>query len=298
MKNKLMKTKFKSALGMAGHLINRVVCLGAVILTCSSASAQNLFVSGGDSGGGKILKFTWDGVRSTFASGLNSPRGLAFDSAGNLFVAVSDAGGSAGIYKFTPDGTRSTFATGLDFPFDVAFDSAGNLFVTNWGASFGMGHIYKFTTDGVRSTFASLGDPEGLAFDSAGNLFVADTDVGNIYKFTPGGVRTTFASGFVGEINLTFDSAGNLFVSGSYGSGVNVYKFTPGGVGTLFARRMYAPGSLDFDSAGNLFVVDLGLTEAPSAIYKFKPHGSRKTFANGEPPDDPTLEFGYLAFQP
>jgi len=290
MKNKQAETKFKSALGLTCHLISRVMCLGAVILTCSSASAPNLFVSANDSGGGKILKFTWDGVRSTFASGLSAPYGLTFDSTGNLFVAA----GGGQILKFTPLGVQSTFATGLVFPIDLAFDSTGNLFVADYGS----GNIYKFTPDGVRTTFASLNLPEGLAFDVAGNLFVGEVGTGHIYKFTPGGVRTTFASGFVGEINLTFDSAGNLFVSGSLGSGVNVYKFTPGGVRTLFASKMYAPASLDFDSAGNLFVVDLGLTEAPSAIYKFKPHGSGKTFANGEPPDDPSLEFGYLAFQP
>ena len=37
---------------------------------------------------GHIYKITPDGVPSTFASGLNGPLGLAFDSAGNLFVAV------------------------------------------------------------------------------------------------------------------------------------------------------------------------------------------------------------------
>ena len=111
-------------------------------------------------------------------------------------------------------------------------------------------------------------------------------------------MRSTFASGFVGNVSLAFDSAGNLFVSGSFGSGVNVYKFTPGGVRTTFASGMFAPASLAFDSVGNLFVVDLGLTEAPSTIYKFTPNGRRSTFASGEPPDDPSLDFGYLAFQP
>jgi hypothetical protein len=37
-----MKTKFKSALGLTCHLFSRAVCFGAVILTCSSAAAQNL----------------------------------------------------------------------------------------------------------------------------------------------------------------------------------------------------------------------------------------------------------------
>src|SRR5437870_12818041 len=87
MKNKQTEANLKPALGLPCHLLSRVLCLGALILICSSAPAQNLFVSGSDAGGGKIFKFTWDGVQSTFASGLMGPSELAFDSAGNLFVA-------------------------------------------------------------------------------------------------------------------------------------------------------------------------------------------------------------------
>src|SRR6266571_5027839 len=105
MKNKLKETKLKSALGLTGQLFGRLACLGAVVLTCSRALAQNLFV--GDGGGGRILKFTWDGVQSIFASGLTS-LALACDGSGNLFVA--DYGGS--ILKFTPDGVHTTFASG------------------------------------------------------------------------------------------------------------------------------------------------------------------------------------------
>lgn len=45
-------------------------------------------------------------MRSTFAE-LGGPLGLAFDSAGNLFVADGDSGN---IYKFTPGGVRTIFA--------------------------------------------------------------------------------------------------------------------------------------------------------------------------------------------
>jgi hypothetical protein len=73
MKNKLTKTRFNSALVIAGHLFGTVASLGAVMLMCSSAAAQHLYVSARDYSGGKVLRFTWDGLRSTFASGLGAP---------------------------------------------------------------------------------------------------------------------------------------------------------------------------------------------------------------------------------
>ena len=63
-----------------------------------------------------IVKFTPNGVGSTFASALgNYPRGLAFNKGGRLFVAeVGEAPNppfTAGdILRFTPDGTRAVFA--------------------------------------------------------------------------------------------------------------------------------------------------------------------------------------------
>src|SRR6188472_566327 len=167
MKNKRTETKFDSAFRAASQLIARVVCLGAIILICSSAPGQNLFVSS-DAGGGNIYEFTPNGVRSTFASGLTGA--LAFDKAGNLFVA--DRGNGA-IYKIAPAGVRTTFASGLDLPTALAFDRTGNLFVTTGDQDDdgfpinGSGKIYKLTPNGVRTTFASgLDLPTALAFDS------------------------------------------------------------------------------------------------------------------------------------
>jgi hypothetical protein len=88
----------------------------ATILSPALALGQNLFES--DAWSGSIYEFTPDGTRSTFASGLNTSAGLAFDSTGNLFEADW---GSGNIYKFTPAGMRSTFASGLDKPYDIVF---------------------------------------------------------------------------------------------------------------------------------------------------------------------------------
>jgi hypothetical protein len=45
MKNKLTEPKIESAFALLVHLFRRIPCLVAVVLICSSAPAQNLFVS-------------------------------------------------------------------------------------------------------------------------------------------------------------------------------------------------------------------------------------------------------------
>ena len=268
-------------------MIGSVLCLGAVILICSSASAQNLFLSDGYSGIahnlGNIYKIGPNGVPSAFASGLKGPLGLAFDSTGNLFVAGFDGA----ILKFTPNHVRTTFALGLNQPEGLAFDSADNLFVTDGG------NIYKFSAQGAGTTFASgLGQGAGLAFDSADNLFVADQLNGKVYEFTPGGVQTTFASELSSPFDLAFDNAGNLFVT-DWGSGGHIYKFTAAGARSTFAE-LGAPEGLAFDDAGNLFVVD----EDTGNIFMFTPAGVRSTFAEAVGVLGGMDEVAFLAFEP
>ena len=189
-------------------------------------SAGNLFVA--DAGSGAVYKFTPTGVRTTFASGLNSaPTALAFDRAGNLFVAEGDIGITLGgtVYKFTPAGVRTTFASGLFYPFALAFDSRGNLFVADGGFAFDLisgAAVYKFTPSGLRSTVVSENDqvrviPVSLAIDSADNLFVVDGVSGSILKFTPSGMRTTFASRFVTVLRVLRDYCSHGFPAKSYG---------------------------------------------------------------------------------
>jgi sugar lactone lactonase YvrE len=311
MKNKLTETKFKSAFGRSGWLFSMVASLGAVILICSSASAQNLFVSGRDAGGGEIFKFTWDGKRGIVVSELYKPRDLAFDSARNLFFVdyeiVGELRAAAAIYKVTPNGTLTIFASGLSYASNLAVDKAGNLLV----ADYDDGIIYKYKPNGSRGTFASgLYHPAGMAFDSAGNLFVADSSVGDniyqgsIYKYKPNGSRVTFAVLNPSDrpAGLAFNSLGNLFMADLSGK---IYKYNLNAVlgpqgRTTFGSVPNSAESLAFDSAGNLFVVDAGAVSTsgaaiPNAIYKFSQQGARSTFASKSALGE---TFSHVAFQP
>ena len=144
-----------------------------------------------------IEKFSSNGAGSYFSQigYLSGP--LAFDRAGNLYVANT---GFGTIEKVTPNGVRSDFAsTTANRLLGLAFDSAGNLYVAAADHSFYT--IEKFTADGVHSVFANTGlnFPYGLAFDSAGNLFVANAGDNTIEKFTPDGVGTVFASSGINQ---------------------------------------------------------------------------------------------------
>src|SRR5215471_1134545 len=99
MKDRRRETTFNSIHGVVGYLFGRA-CLGAIVLTCSTASAENLFVASDN-----IYEFTPSGVRNTFSTLSGA---IAFDRAGNLFVLDRDT-----IYKITPTGSETTFASGL-----------------------------------------------------------------------------------------------------------------------------------------------------------------------------------------
>lgn len=128
-------------------------------------SMGNLYAASGDPA---IYKFTRAGMRSVFAGPSaflpnQGPTGLAFDSAGNLFVSTEGNSPSDSILEFTPAGMETTFATGLpNNPRGLAFDSAGNLFVAEIPGD-GPGDILEFAPVGGAPTLfaAGIGRPQG-----------------------------------------------------------------------------------------------------------------------------------------
>ena len=263
-------TQFKKILILP---FRTLLSLGAIFALVTSAEAQNLYVSAHSPGSHKIFEFTPSGTQSTYASGLLFPRGLAFDSIGNLFAAETVAPGDRDlligrVLKFNLRNHVSTVGSAANFFFEgLAIDVAGNAYVmaNDQKSPTLASTIFKFTPDGERIVFGSVpGQGWGPAFDSARNLYAADGGAQTIYKFAPNGARTVFVgpSAFApGEspVGLAFDSSGNLFVSietfTDPGADSIVY-FSPARVKSTFATGLTFPRGLAFDSSGNLFVAE------------------------------------------
>jgi len=253
--------------------INRLTLAGIFLsLTASIFVPQShaqVFVS--VPGNNTILQFTTAGVSTPFASGLNVPEGLTFDSAGFLYVANGNAGT---IVKFpsvpTPgvSQTGAAFFTGLFTPIGLAFNNAGLLYVANANGS-------TVRTYPGGSVFASTGlnIPYGITFDTSSNLYVANGGDNTIEMFSAGGSPSLFASGLSGLRDVTW-KAGVLYVAGGGSTNSTIFQATATGnsTGTLHPSVFTGvndPRGLAFDSAGNLYV-----STGAGTLKKFDSNGN------------------------
>jgi len=222
-------------------------------------SAGNLFIA--DAGNNRIRKVDTSGIISTVAgkssagySGdggaatnarLNYVRGVAIDSAGNLFVAdtfnnrirkvatngiiATDAGNAS--VGFTGDGVAAT-NSGLYYPAGVGFDAVGDLLIadtrdnrirkvdTNGLISTiaGVGPVYpspgSYSGDGGAATSAHLNSPQGVVADSAGNVLLADASNNRVRKVDTSGIVTTLA----GKTSAGYSGDGGVATNASLNS--------------------------------------------------------------------------------
>lgn len=207
--------------------------------------------------------YSGDGAAAT-AARLNSPRALAFDSQGNLYIA--DTLNNA-VRRVDPHGVIATVAgTGeagssgdggpatsarLSSPSGVAVGFGGALYIADSGnnrirrvapdgtiTSYAGTGEPRYAGDGGPATSAPLNSPQGLAFDSEGNLYIADTLNDRVRKVDLEGTITTIA-----------------------GSGIRT--FAGDGGPARFAALNLAAGPLEsagqalaVDTQGNLFIAD------------------------------------------
>lgn len=238
------------------------IFLSLTAITFTPLAHGQVFVS--IPGNNTILQFTTAGVSTPFASGLNSPEGLTFDSTGFLYLANGNA---STIVKFPSVPTPSISQTGatlytgngLFTPIGLAFNNAGLLYVANGGAS-------TVRTYPGGSGFASTGlnIPYGMTFDTSSNLYVANGGDNTIEMFSAGGSPSLFASGLTSLRDVAW-RAGVLYVAGGGSTNSTIFQSTATGnsTGTLHPSVFTGvndPRGLAFDSAGNLYVSSGGGT--------------------------------------
>jgi sugar lactone lactonase YvrE len=169
---------------------------------------------------------TGDGGPAT-AARLSAPVRLAFDPAGNLYIADS---GNNKIRKVTPAGIISTVAgtgtagnTGdggqataarLRTPYDMAFGPDGSMYIADRANH----KIRRVAPNGVISTFAGTGSagyngddiaatsarlnsPYGVDVDADGNVYIADFDNERVRKVDANRIISTFAGTGVATID-------------------------------------------------------------------------------------------------
>lgn len=118
-------------------------------------SAGNFFLSAASTSGvpasDQLYKYNSQGTRTTLASDLDTPLGLAVDSSGAVYEADF---GSQQIYRFAPNGSRTLFSSGLSVP-RLAIDTNDTLYGEDFGG--GNSHIYRYGPNGSAATFALTG---------------------------------------------------------------------------------------------------------------------------------------------
>ncbi len=172
------------------------------------------------------------------AATLNTPGGVAVDSAGNIYIAdtgnnrVRKIAADTGIIT-TVAGTGRAGASGIGGAATaaqlnadrVALDAAGNLYIADRGnhrvlkvttatgiiSIFAGTGVAGFRGDGGFATAAQLTAPSDINFDAAGNAYIADFGNGAVRRVTPQGVITTIAGN--GRLNFDVESGPALAVA-------------------------------------------------------------------------------------
>lgn len=208
--------------------------------------------------------YTGDGAAATSAE-LNSPRGVAVDGAGNIYIAdtgnsvVRKVTASTG-YISTVAGNGTAGATGdggpatsaeLQTPIYLALDGSGNLFITdrannrvrkvdastsyiNTVAGGGSGcNGFAPPYDGCLATTAYLYSPLGIAADGSGNLYIADAGLCEIREVS---VSTGVISAVAGNPSCGF--------------------FGDGAAAT--SAEMNGEFDVVLDGSGNMYITDNG----------------------------------------
>ena len=292
----------------------------------------NLYVA--DFGNQRVRCIGTDGIITTVAgtgqkasspdgfppleTSLLSPRNVAIDTKGNLYIAEFEG---HRVRRLTTDGKIKTIAgigvaglkgdgalavnAQLNSPAGLAFDSAGALYIADSG-----NHVVrKIYADGMignapgRDPGTLQFNPIALAVDAAGNLYIGDpasrvvtayTTAGNWIPYAGTGGDTSSGdggpakdAGLSAMNDLAMDVYGSLYIA----DGVRVRRVSPAAMietvaGDGYAHsvgdgeaatsaQLFQPSAVALDAMGNLYIADTGTQR----IREVMPNGNMTTLA-------------------
>ncbi|MGD1083627.1 MAG: BACON domain-containing carbohydrate-binding protein [Verrucomicrobiota bacterium] len=199
-----------------------------------------------------------DPVTTLVSSNLSSPRGVAVDGAGNVYIA--DTSHSA-LKEWTASNNTVTtlVSSGLISPYGVAVDGAGNVYIA--GAA--QNAIEKWTAANSNVTTlvsSGLASPYGVAVDGAGNVYIADTGHNAIKEWTAANsnVTTLVSSGLSYPYGVAVDGAGNVYIADANHNAIKEWTAASSNVTTLVSAGLSAPYGVAVDGGGNVYIADYG----------------------------------------
>ena len=218
-----------------------------------------------------------------------TPRGIAVDTAGNVYVADASGDTNGQIQKFDANGNfiarlgqNNGTAQGFLNAYRITTDSSGNVYATDGAVESISNVVKKFDSSGVfqfgfGATVAAGGQFQaaaGIAVDSSGNIYVADQGAGVVRKFSSTGtsIGTIGTSGssdgqFTNPVGIAIDSANNLYVADTGNN--RIQKFNSAGTfvtkwGTAGGGNgeFNGPQGVAVDTVGTVYVADTGNNRA------------------------------------
>ncbi|MGA2760140.1 MAG: hypothetical protein ABSF08_07490, partial [Candidatus Cybelea sp.] len=126
----------------------------------------------------------------TITNGVSLPTGIAFDRAGNLYVANLISGGAdVAVYAKGGESPSRTITDGILDADGVAVDAKGTLYVTNLvTATNGNGDVeeYKAGQSQPYLTITDVNRPTDVIVNKAGYVYVSEIGTPAVLVFEPG----------------------------------------------------------------------------------------------------------------